>query len=301
MGINPYRADPGFFAPPWALYAVYPLAPLPERVATILWLLIIIGASLASLHCAASIFDVPTGRRRSLLLLILLLIPYSLHTLFSGNYTPLVMLGLVTAFAYEQPAASLLLLSLKPQLGGLPVLILIGRLVKMRRWGKLVWSMSLSLAMIAASFLIVPGSFSEYSAGLSARRSLRVHPEWITTIPKALSQIGLDEAYIWPIYLAVSVAVVGLLAVRRDLAMVTTCSLLTAPYAREYDYVLLTIPALYLLQRGVARPIVWLSLLWPLHRIFVGDLSWSWLSIFAPVILLALLIWETKQTKAASL
>lgn len=299
VGIDPYTADPGFFSPPWVLYPVYLLTPLPEPISTVLWLLIVIGALLASLHWAASVFHIPVGRRRALLLLTLVLTPYSLQTLFSGQFTPFVMLGIVGVFAWDSPAGCLLLLSLKPQLGALSALILIGRLLKMRRWRTLLGSIGLVVAIVGASFLIVPGSFSHFSAGVLTGRSLHHHPEWITTIPNALAHIGVDKAYIWPLYLAVAIAVLGLLVVRRDLAMVVTCSLLIAPYAREYDYVLLTIPALYLLQRGIARPIVWLSLLWPLHRFFVGDLSWSWLSIFVPVIFLVLLIHEERRTTAA--
>lgn len=274
-GVDPYAADIGFFSPPWVLYPVLFLAPLPDLMPTLLWLLMILGATLASLHFASRILTTPTKRKQLLLLSMLVLTPYSLQTLFSGQFTPFVMLGMVSVFAWENPFVSFLLLSLKPQLGALPALILIGRLIRGKSGGRLLGSVALVGAIIGASFLIVPGSFPHFSAGVLAGRSLHHHPEWITTLPNALAQIGLDKAYIWPLYVIVAIALVGLLVVRRDLPMVVLCSLLVAPYAREYDYVLLSIPALYLLQRGMARPIVWLSLLWPLHRFFVGDLSWS--------------------------
>lgn len=297
-GIDPYSADPGLFSPPWVLYPIYLLAPLPDAIATLLWLLIMVGALLASLYCTATIFHIPTGGKRSLLLLILVLTPYSLQTLFAGQLTPFVMLGVVTVFAWDNPFVSLPLLSLKPQLGVLPAVILMGRLIKGGEWQRLLGSMALVGALIGASFLIVPNSFSKFSAEILTGRFLGHNPHWITTLPRALSELGLDEAHIWPIYLTMAVALVGLLVVRRDLPMVVLCSLLVAPYAREYDYVLLTIPALYLLQRGIARPIVWLSLLWPLHRFLVGDLSWSWLSIFVPVIFLVLLIYKRRGERA---
>ena len=299
-GVDPYVTDIGFFSPPWVLYPIYLLAPLPDLVATLLWLFMILGATLASLHLTSRTLATPIKRKQMLLLSMLMLTPYSLQTLFSGQFTPIVMLGMVGVFAWDNPFVSLLLLSLKPQLGVLPALILMERLIRSGEWRRLLASMALVGSVIGASFLIVPGSFSHFSAGILAGRSLHHHPEWITTLPNALAQIGLDRAYIWPLYLVVAIALVGLLVLRRDLAMVVTCSLLIAPYAREYDYVLLTIPALYLLQRGIARPIIWLSLLWPLHRFFVGDLSWSWLSIFVPMIFLVLLIWEKSRGTASS-
>ena len=301
-GVDPYTTDVGSFPPwpPWVLYPVFFLAPLPDLMATLLWLLMILGATLASLHVTSRILATPIKREQLPLLSLLMLTPYSLQTLFAGQFSPFVMLGMVSVFAWDNPFVSLLLLSLKPQLGALPALILIGRLIRRGEWPRLLGSMALVGAIIGASFLIVPNSFSHFSAGILAGRSLDHHPEWITTVPRALAQIGLNKAYIWPLYLVVAIAIVGLLVVRRDLPMVVTCSLLIAPYAREYDYVLLTIPALYLLQRRIARPIVWLSLLWPLHRFFVGDLSWSWLSIFVPVIFLVFLIYEKKRRTTSS-
>lgn len=299
-GVDPYTADLVFFSPPWVLYPVLLLAPLPDLMATLLWLLMLLGAIVASLHLAKGILAPSIKGKPLWLLSMLILTPYSLQTLFSGQYTPFVMLGMVGVFAWDNPLPSLLLLSFKPQLGALSTVILMGTLARAGEWRRLLGSMALVGAIIGASFLIVPHSFSGFSAAILAGRSIAHHTHWITSLPRALAQIGLDEAYVWPVYLVVAIALVGLLVARRDLAMVVTCSLLIAPYAREYDYVLLTIPALYLLQRGIARPLVWLSLLWPLHRFIVGDLSWSWLSIFVPLIFLVLLLYEKRGSATSS-
>ena len=54
-GVDPYTADIGAFPPwpPWVLYPVLLLAPLPDLIATLLWLLMLLGAILASLHLAS--------------------------------------------------------------------------------------------------------------------------------------------------------------------------------------------------------------------------------------------------------
>lgn len=293
-GIDPYVADPGFFSPPWILYPVFPLTLIPEALASLIWLGLIVGSALASLHYATLHFQVVPGRRQLMVILGLLLTPFSLATFFSGQFTPFVMLGIVGSFMWDRPASTFLLLSLKPQLGALSAVMLGLRLARKREWLRLFGSIVAVIAIIAISFLIVPHSFSHFWKGVLAGRSLSQYPEWTTAIPTALKLLGIGERYILPLYLLIASMVIASLVLRRDLPMIVICSLLLAPYAREYDYILLLIPALYLIRQRYALISTVLLLFFPLHRFFVGDRSWSWISMMVPFIFFLILVCESR-------
>jgi len=294
-GIDPYIADPGFFMPPWILYPVFPLTLIPESLASLIWLGLIVGLALMSLHYAALHFHMPPDRRKLMLILGLLLTPFSLQTFFSGQYTPFVMLGIVGSFVWNRPALTLLLLSLKPQLGALSAVILVLKLAKEQQWFRLLGILAAITVIIGISFLIVPHSFSHFWKGVLAGRSMSLEREWTITIPTALKLLGIGGRYIPALYLLIASIIITGLFLRRDLPMIVICSLVLAPYAREYDYVLLLIPALYLIHQRYALIPSILLLFFPLHRFFVGDRSWSWISIIIPLIFFLILISETRK------
>lgn len=296
-GIDPYSTNPDFFAVPWTLYLILPLAPLPNILAALIWLGIGILASLASLHYAAQHFGLEPSRRRTLIILGLLLTPLSLAPWFSGQLTPLMMLGTVGAFAWRNTTWPLLLLSLKPHLGWLPAAFLVGRLVRAGEWSQLIRSLVVLGAVIASSLVVVPNAPAQLWNGILSGRSLASGSVYLTSIPAALERLGLSPPWAFAVFL---IAVPGLLFLwlrRRDLASLGVIVLLVTPYARNYDYNFVLLPGLYLIRHRYALPATLALLLFPLYRLFVGDITWSWTDIIVPLGLLMLLVLEARRAQ----
>ncbi len=292
-GANPYL-DPYFMSPPWTLYLVLPLAPLPDIFASLLWLGMGVAATLASLHYASAHFGIPPGRRRLAITALLALSPFSWAPLLSGQFTPFVLLGVVGVFSWRGVAGPLFLLSLKPHLGVIPALLLLLRSARRKRWGELGRGMAVFGLMATASFLIIPGSTS-FLRRIVSPNVFALEPQFMASTPELLERIGLQPPFSAVLYLFIALALLALLWAKPTLAMISLVALLATPYARNYDYGLVLIPALYLLHQRFATPLVGLLLLWPLYRIFVGDLSWTWTDIAVPILLLALLLLEGRR------
>jgi len=292
-GANPYL-DPYFMSPPWALYPVIPLAFLPDLLASLIWLGLGIGATLASLHFAALHFGIDPGRRRLLIITLLAISPFSWAALLSGQFTPFVLLGVVGSFAWRGVAGPLLLLSLKPHLGILPALVLLIRRFRLRRWSELGRELLLFALVAASGFLVVPGSTS-FLKRMAYGNVYALEPQFMTSTLELLERLGFDPRLAVPLYILIALGLFVLLLFRDSLPLTAAAVLLAAPYARNYDYGLVLVPALYLIHRRFALWAVILLLLWPLYRLFVGDLSWTWTDIVVPITLMAFLLIEERR------
>lgn len=294
-GIDPYAADAEFFIPPWALYPVLPLAALPELLASLIWLVLMISALLASLHLAADYFGMQSNRGRLLLIGALIITPFGLAPILSGQFTPFVMLGMVGIFVWNNPLPSLLLLSLKPHLGLLPGLFLAWKSIREGRTRQLWEGFGILAALMISSFLVVPNSARQFLDGLISARSLSIGTDYLTSSLRTFQILGLPGPVSLIIYGMVALVILVITVRRDNLAFLTTGVLLFTPYARNYDYNLILVPALYLLARRYAIPIVISLLLFPLYRLFFGSISWSWTDIVVPSLFLLLLIAQDRR------
>jgi hypothetical protein len=234
------------------------------------------------------------GRRQLAVITLLAISPFSWAALLSGQFTPFVLLGVVGSFAWPGVAGPLLLLSLKPHLGILPALLLLIRRFRLRRWSELGRELLLFALVAASGFLVVPGSTS-FLRRMAYGNVYALEPQFMASTLELLERLGLDPRLAIPLYILFALGLFLLLLFRDSLPLTAAAVLLAAPYARNYDYGFVLVPALYLVHRRFALGAVILLLLWPLYRLFVGDLSWTWTDIVVPITLMAFLLIEESR------
>jgi hypothetical protein len=149
-------------------------------------------------------------------------------------------------------------LTIKPQLTAVLLLAVLLRLVVQRRWRVVGWFF-LTLAVLAlVSTLVVPSWLVEMLRAPRLTPSPTEYYPWIgNSWFLVLKAVGLPVGLAWALYLAVALPFLGAV-VRAALGRGTSlldlmaASLLAAffvaPYARHYDFVVLTVPLLALLR-----------------------------------------------------
>ena len=251
--------------PPYEALLLVPLARLPYEVQYALWCVLLASAVGASLWLLARAVPMP-GAYRPLALLAACAYPPVHGSLWGGQTSPFLLLGLCAAFAAlkrgqdGRGAAGLALLSLKPQL--LPVvalLVLLGR-----RWKALaIYSGLLGILVLALVPVLGVGWPLQYLRFVFA--VARLGRQTYMDPAEAPSWRGFAVAMTgsasWPatvLYVALALATIGVLlwawqrsdrptaadAPRFDLlwALVTVVSVLVAPHGVPADQLLLVVP-----------------------------------------------------------
>lgn len=294
-GQSPY-VIPDFVSPPWSLIPVLPFVLIPDNWAALLWICLSAVCIYASLDMAAKAFGWPQDRHRLIIVALLTLSPWTFSTLFYGQLTPLVMLGLVGSFYWKSAGLSLFLLSLKPHLGILAALIRLVRWIQARAWRDLLVGISLPSILMICSIAFIPASLPDFIEKVSSGTVYQIGSDYMSSTPETLRHLRLSPLAMLLIYGAIGVLVLVFVIRSPNLPMIATSMLLVAPYARNYDYILLALPALYLLGKNYHRWLIIILLLWPLHRLFVGDFTWSWIDIIVPGLFLVLLVAQDRRT-----
>jgi len=260
--------------PPWYALGTLWLARLPIEQAARAWL----GLNLLLLfYCMWLLTDrQPTLRRTALMLAGLLWLPV-LGTLFVGQFGVPVLLGttlMIHALRRENAilaAGAAALLTLKPHLGGVVLLLAAVTLAQRRdRFGRnaLLALLAAGVILFGVGFLASPNWPLDYFRSLAGFRDVSQCGQCVS-LSMALAGLvggGLDQA-VW-ISAITAVLLCAWLVIRWHQvtsapgSLVMTgilVTLIVSPYLQSYDYILLLVPFI-LLARVMRSPMSWIAL-----------------------------------------
>lgn len=183
--------DPGYYAyPMYTTLLLAPLAPLPYAWAEAIWLTLLVALQIGALFL---LFDVYAWMPGPLLLGLLMLwavffYPASRGILLGQPGLVVYFLQVLAIWALAKgrsgmAGAALAVSTIKPQMGFLivPFLLLWG--LRERRWRLIGWFAGVWLALMAWSFVVLPGWFGEWWAQLTRYTSYTAigSPVWVLT------------------------------------------------------------------------------------------------------------------------
>ena len=251
--------------PPWYALSTLWLSLLPIDLAARAWFAVSLSMLLAS---AWLLTDGQSILKRLLLLLGALFWLPALGGLFVGQYGFPVLLGaalMIHALRRESPvlvALAAALLTFKPHLGGLVIILAVIRLARGKdRFGRngLLALLAAAIVLFAAGFLASPNWPADYLHSLTGFRDVSRCGQCVSLPMAAAASAGggFDQA----LWIAVVVAIVlGAWLVRnwRPLAAAPhglvvagiLVTMLVSPYLQNYDYLLLLVPFLVLACSG---------------------------------------------------
>jgi hypothetical protein len=201
------------------------------------------------------------------------------------------LLSALSLLARERPRAAgamIALLTLKPQLGLLiPVALIAGR-----HWRTLLWATAATAAIVALTIAVFGVGYwaAFFRAMASATGLFEVHGANAVTMITWYAfarQFGASHETalaLQMLSLAAAAGAVGLLWSRRgvalDLKIAALClaTLISTPYAYQYELVLAVMAALFLARAGIGHSVVgraWLAALWllPVPGWLIGPLE----------------------------
>ncbi len=249
-----------YYYPPWLGLAFLPFLPLGYGLAKLAWL--VLGAEMlvvSGLLLRRSVASVPPA----LVLAVTFLFAFSLKAVAMGQVAPLVLLLLAASWRLLEDKRDLAagcvmaLLSIKPQLTVILVVVLLGWAAMRSRWR--VWQgfAATLAALCAVSTLVFPAWLP---AMLAATRVTPMptayYPGLGATWYVALEAVGLGGAFLHLAVAAVAIPLVVLLfrmTLRSEtglsdlFALALVAPFFVAPYARPYDFPVLLIPVLVLM------------------------------------------------------
>ena len=257
--------------PPWYALSTLWLQMLPIDVAARSWFavnLVMLFASTGMLTAGQ-----PIVKRALLFLGALFWLP-ALGGLFVGQYGFPVLLGaalMIRALQRQEPALvglAAALLTFKPHLGGLVLILAIVTLVQRRdRFGRnaLLGILAAAALLLAIGFLASPNWPVDYFRSLTGFKDVSQCHQCVSLSMAAagLAGGGLDVA-VWIAVVAAAVICVWLVGrwqhvsstPDRLVATAILITLLISPYLQNYDYLLLLIPfisMILVMQTGAAR------------------------------------------------
>lgn len=251
-----------YYYPPWLGLAVVPMLPLGFGLARVTWL--VLGGQML-LASGWLLKDRVSALAPPLVLVVVATFGFSIKAVAMGQVAPLVLL--LTALAWKllaerrdgQAGLVLALLTIKPQLTVLLMLVLLGWSARQGRWA--VWKGF--AAGVAGLVAVSTAAFPWWLPSMLAATSVTpmptaYYPGTGATWYVALGALGLDGVLLHAAYL--SLALPLLLALlratvqgHRSLDDLVGLSLIVpffvVPYARAYDFPILLIPALTLMGR----------------------------------------------------
>jgi hypothetical protein len=236
--------------PPWLLAVLLPYTLVPFDRAAWLWMLTNIALVFAS---AVLLWRLESDQRRGWIApLIAFAYSPTLTALIAGQVNVLVLFSLALFLFFdsqkrdELAGASLALTLIKPQLVYVTVPILVLDLIRHRRWRALIGLAVALLSLSAVVFFLRPTFPLEYAATVEGGRLF----DYDT--PTLGSALGAAINWQWGRLIALIVLPLAVLVwsrrarwETRTLVDVTVLlSLITAPFAWSYDFVVLLVPLL---------------------------------------------------------
>lgn len=248
-----------FPGPPWYVALAYPIHVLSAQTAAKAWLALSLAIIFGAIQLAAHQLS-PRSRAVAVILAIISA-PVQGH-LIVGQFTLPALLGVaLTLFGIRQGSANasalgLALSTCRPHLG-LPfaAATIVGLLITDTRYGVQVATRLLlvMVLLLGVSLAVDPNSLSRYPEYLKLLNSFPSNQicDTCSSIPILAERLCLFSHDVWKVRFLISATValplVGLLYLTRPtpdyLIAGTVCAvMLSAPYIRNYDFVLLVVP-----------------------------------------------------------
>jgi hypothetical protein len=235
-------------------------------MAVLLWTLVNLAITIYALHLTAEHYGIGRGWVRLGVTSVLLLSPFSLGNLYTGQLSAFVLLGLVGSFVWHSSGIAPMLLAVKPNLGILAGMVWFIDKIRNYDWKPilrtLMWFSLISLILT----MMAPGIWAGLLDNLLSARYMATVPKQITSIPHVLRRFGISP-WLWSPWI-----IMGIWAIFRWPGLETTASasLIITPFARPHDNILLFPVILYYVQRRswVAMSLSTLLLCSPLLRLF---------------------------------
>ena len=234
-----------FRYPLWTAVAFLPLAALPLRVATALWQVLLITATVAGAVLVLRAAGAPARARALFLTLVLASQPF-IFTVIVGQFGGVMLLA-VAGYALlvsARPMASglaLALLALKPHVTVALVPIVLADLVARRRWLAIGAAAAAVGVLVAISLALRPSWPLAWLARLTAAGAAQPNGANLTGV---FTTIGLDR--LWAVAAIPLILVAAAVMLRSspratiDFVAVGACvSLLVTPYSGSHDHMLL--------------------------------------------------------------
>lgn len=300
LGAIPLRGALPFAYPPCFLLLLAPFGLLSYPVAAFDWVLLSFAA-----YCAALRRWAPAMPWLALSFPPLMV---NVITGQSGFLIAALLIGAMVVLPKRPLLAGALfgLLVLKPQLGlVLPFVLLAGR-----QWRALAGAAASALGLVALGILVF--GWAPYEAWLGnadfiASIASEGRAGWhrMASVYGALRMAGLESGSAWVVHVAVALAAAGAacLVWYRNADMgaragaLAAATALASPYLFVYDILILVAPFLWLVGRGrhwLALSLVWAILFLALLQV-AGLSGGPNLTPLAPIVLLALILVETRQ------
>jgi hypothetical protein len=253
QGRNPYGIIE-FFAPPWMALLLAPLLLLSPRIASAIWIVLMVGNLGGAAVLAVTWLEYPHRPRSKLAVVILgTLAPSALYVYITGQVTGLVgpaailaawLIGTGRAQRYPWLVASALLVTtLKPHIVAVLVLLCGLELLRRRTWSVLARFAALLAVGAAFSFVVLPAwpeaVWSAWRGGAYLGGPGLVAAGYI-----GLTELGIPTWVFLPLatYVVVAWWKQGLSPWVAALAL--AAGLLVVPYSRIYDQSILWLPLL---------------------------------------------------------
>jgi hypothetical protein len=240
--------------PPWTLSLIMPFALLDYPVSRMIWLLLNVAVVIISIKLLWDIYEGQEKTVKFALFLIFLFSP-TLAAIQKGQFTPIILLGIVLALDHINKKKSLwiagiflALASFKPQLVYLLWIVLILWTIVTKKWYMAISTVFTIMLFTILPIMINPEVLTQYI------KSMSEYPisEWATPTLGSLLRIIFGLEKFWLQFLPM---VLGTIIFTRywwkhkgtwdwvnGSPLIVATSLLTTPYAWTYDAILFIIP-----------------------------------------------------------
>ena len=250
-GQNPY-GPVEFFLPPWSVVLLWPLALRPLGYMAGPWMVLsafalVVQGGIVLRWCAAR----PGKGLWIAVVGLSALSPAAIFCYVTGQVSPLVALATLVALRLASHGSSAPLAFgvavgmalLKPNLTLVPITVCLLEIVRMRRFRYTLQAGIVVAAFLAVAFAVQPSWPSDLAAAWMAG-AFRGGPGLAAAGHRGLIELGVPPWLLVPALAYVARAWMREHLSLRVVALSLTAGLLVTPYARAYDLVLLTLPAL---------------------------------------------------------
>jgi hypothetical protein len=272
-GVGLYDCLP-YFYPPWFALLIVPLLPLGYATAKIAWL--VLGVEL--LACTGFLLrDLLGGISRAVPLVVVCVFALSVYSVLMGQTPPLMFFLITVAWwllrrGRDFSAGCVMAwLTIKPQLTAVLLLGLFLWAIRQRRWGVLRGFAAMLGVLALGSTLVLPGwPMQMLSAVGKTPLPTDYFPWYGTTWLLVGKSAGLRGGFLWGFYLAGALPLLAWVCriawnERNRLpdlfALGTLAAFFVAPYGQPYDFAVLLIPFLVLLDGRLSERLGTLLLL----------------------------------------
>lgn len=273
--------------PPWTLALILPFSFLEYPTSRLIWLLFNIGLILLSTNYLLKIYGGDKNLRNTTYAIIFLFSP-SLSALQKGQFTPIILLGIVLALYninnrkdYWSAGISLALVSLKPQLVFLLWIVLILWTVNKGRWQLLISTFTTIMALSIIPFIINPNVMTQYVTSISEYPLSNWATPTLGSILRVL--LGMDKFWLQFLPMLLGTIIYTVYWFRHKESwdwidgspMIVATSMLTTPYAWTYDAIIFIIPIVIVIIQSFTNTAV-------MRRIIILSslLIISWVNLF---------------------